>query len=337
MISGLLQGASGRRAFPGPDVGYRPGSRFTVQGSEVSRNSQFEIPNSTYPGFPRRQSSVVGRRSSVLRLLLAPMALFSLLVAFSPLFAAEYVIGTADVLYVSVLGNKELDTVARVNPGGKISFPLVGDVQAAGLTAEELAAQITRRLRKKIRTPVVSVSLREINSYRIYMLGGVGRAGVYASKSEVTLLQALALAGGVAPGADLTLAYVARGSERLDADFRKLIMQGDLSQNILLKPEDVVVLPVNPRNAVFIMGEVRNTGAFPLNRESQLTILKALAGAGGFSDFAKPSRTIIIREEKTGKRIIPVDVDEIIANPQEAKDILLQPGDVIIVPQGGLF
>ncbi len=269
--------------------------------------------------------------------LIGAVVLFCLLAGTPRVYGADYVIGSADVLFISVLGNKELDTVATVTPAGTISFPLVGDVQAAGLTAEELAARITRRLRKKIRTPVVSVSLREINSYRIYMLGGVGRAGVYASKSEVTLLQALALAGGVAPGADLTLAYVARGSERLDADFRKLIMEGDLSQNIVLKPEDVVVLPANPQNAVFIMGEVRNTGAFPLNRESQLTILKALAGAGGFSDFAKPSRTIIIREEKTGKRIIPVDVDEIIENPQEAKDILLQPGDVIIVPQGGLF
>ncbi|MFQ5848472.1 MAG: polysaccharide biosynthesis/export family protein [Candidatus Methylomirabilales bacterium] len=271
------------------------------------------------------------------RILLATVAVVSLLGAPAHVCAADYVIGSADVLFISVLGNKELDTVARVNPGGKISFPLVGDVQAAGMTAEELADYLTRRLTKKIRNPVVSVSLREVNSYRIYVLGSVGRPGVLASKSEVTVLQALALAGGIAPGTDLTLAYVARGSERLDLDFRKLLMEGDLSQNILLKPEDVVVVPANPRNAVFVMGEVKNPGTFPLDRESQFTILKAVARAGGFSDFAKPSRTIIIREEGNRKQIIPADVDEIIENPQEAKDILLQPGDVVIVPQGGLF
>jgi len=135
----------------------------------------------------------------------------------------------------------------------------------------------------------------------------------------------------------LTLAYVARGNERLNVDFRKLLMEGDLSHNIVLKPEDVIVLPANPRNEVFVMGEVNNPGPFPLDRESQFTILQAMARAGGFSQFAKPSGTIIIRKEGGVKRIIPVDVEEIMENPQEAKDVLLQPGDVVIVPQGGLF
>jgi polysaccharide biosynthesis/export protein len=268
---------------------------------------------------------------------LAIMAALSLFLAPAQLHAAEYVIGADDVVFISVLGNQELDTVARVNPAGKISVPLAGDVQAAGLTAEELAAQITRILSTKIRNPVISVSLREINSYRVYMLGSVARPGVVASKSEITLLQALALSGGAVPGADLTLAYVARGNERLNVDFRKLLMEGDLSQNVVLKPEDVVVLPINPRNEVFIMGEVRRPGPLPLDRESEFTILKAMARAGGFSQYAKPSKTIIIRVDGTGKRIIPVDVEEIMENPQEAKDILLQPGDVVIVPQGGLF
>jgi len=272
-----------------------------------------------------------------LRNLLAAVSFLSILLAVAPLLAAEYVIGAADVLFISVLGNKDLDTVSSVTPGGKISFPLVGDVQAAGLTAEELADALTRMLSEKIKSPVVSVSLREINSYRVYVLGGVAKPGVLSSKSEITLLQALALAGGVTPGADLTLCYVARGNRRLDADFRKLVMQGDLSQNIILKPEDVVVVPTSLKNAVFVMGEVRNPGTIPLEPEGGYTILQLLARAGGFSQFAKPSRTVIIREEGSGKQIIPVDVQKIIDNPQEAKDVVLKPGDVVFVPQGGLF
>ena len=275
--------------------------------------------------------------SGRLRTLFATVSLLGLLLAVAPLFAAEYLIGAADVLFISVLGNKDLDTVSSVTPGGKISFPLVGDVQAAGLTAEELADQLTRALSEKIKSPVVSVSLREINSYRVYVLGGVARPGVLSSKSEITLLQALALAGGVTPGADLTLGYVARGNKRLDADFRKLVMQGDLSQNIILKPEDVVVVPTSPKNAVFVMGEVRNPGTIPLEPEGGYTILQLLARAGGFSQFAKPSRTVIIREEGSGKQIIPVDVQKIMDNPQGAKDVVLKPGDVVFVPQGGLF
>ena len=275
--------------------------------------------------------------SGRLRTLFATVSLLWLLLAVVPLLAAEYVIGAADVLFISVLGNKDLDTVSSVTPGGKISFPLVGDVQAAGLTAEELADRLMRALSEKIKSPVVSVSLREINSYRVYVLGGVARPGVLSSKSEITLLQALALAGGVTPGADLTLGYVARGNRRLDADFRTLVMQGDLSQNIILKPEDVVVVPTSPKNAVFVMGEVRNPGTIPLEQEGGYTILQVLARAGGFSQFAKPSRTVIIREEGSGKQIIPVDVQKIIDNPQEAKDVVLKPGDVVFVPQGGLF
>lgn len=269
--------------------------------------------------------------------LLAILVFSSLLVSTPNLHAAEYVIGSADVLFISVLGNQELDTVARVDPAGKISVPLAGDVQAAGLTAEELARQLTRILSTKIRNPVITVSLREINSYRVYVLGSVVKPGVLASRSEITLLQALALAGGVTQGADLSLAYVARGKERLNVDFRKLIIEGDLSQNVLLKPEDVVVLSANPRNTVFIMGEVRTPGAIPLDRESNFTILKALARAGGFSQYAKPSGTIIIRQDATGKQIIPVDVEEVMENPEKEKDVLLEPGDVVIVPQGGLF
>lgn len=272
-----------------------------------------------------------------MRTLFATVSLLWLLLAVVPLLAAEYVIGAADVLFISVLGNKDLDTVSSVTPGGKISFPLVGDVQAAGLTAEELADRLMRALSEKIKSPVVSVSLREINSYRVYVLGGVARPGVLSSKSEITLLQALALAGGVTPGADLTLGYVARGNRRLDADFRTLVMQGDLSQNIILKPEDVVVVPTSPKNAVFVMGEVRNPGTIPLEQEGGYTILQVLARAGGFSQFAKPSRTVIIREEGSGKQIIPVDVQKIIDNPQGAKDVVLKPGDVVFVPQGGLF
>lgn len=275
--------------------------------------------------------------SGRLRTLFATVSLLWLLLAVVPLLAAEYVIGAADVLFISVLGNKDLDTVSSVTPGGKISFPLVGDVQAAGLTAEELADRLMRALSEKIKSPVVSVSLREINSYRVYVLGGVARPGVLSSKSEITLLQALALAGGVTPGADLTLGYVARGNKRLDADFRKLVMQGDLSQNIILKPEDVVVVPTSLKNAVFVMGEVRNPGTIPLEPEGGYTILQLIARAGGFSQFAKPSRTVIIREEGSGKQIIPVDVQKIMDNPQGAKDVVLKPGDVVFVPQGGLF
>ena len=127
------------------------------------------------------------------------------LVLSRPCWAREYIIGTADVLAISVLDNKELDTVVSVNPGGKITVPLIGDVQAAGLTVSELTGQLTKSFAEKVKSPQVTVTPREVNSYRIYFLGRVGKPGIQTRKSEVTLLQALSMAGGAQEGADLSL------------------------------------------------------------------------------------------------------------------------------------
>jgi polysaccharide export outer membrane protein len=247
--------------------------------------------------------------------------------------AKEYVIGTADVLAISVLDNKELDTVVSVNPGGKITVPLLGDVQAAGLTVSELTGQLTKSFAEKVKSPQVTVTLREVNSYRIYFLGRVGKPGIQTSKSEVTLLQALSMAGGTQEGADLSLAYVARGTERLPVDFVKLLRFGDLSQNITLEPDDTVVIPDTPQNVIYVTGEVKQPGMLPFVRERDWTALKAVLAAGGFSQFAARGRASLIREEAGKRSIIPIDFNDLMRNPEAGKDVPMKPGDILIVPQ----
>ncbi len=247
--------------------------------------------------------------------------------------AKEYVIGTADVIAISVLDNKELDTVVSVNPGGKIAVPLIGDVQAAGLTVTELRNRLTQELAKKVKSPQITVSLREVNSYRIYFLGRVGKPGILTSKSEVTLLQALSMAGGVQDGADLSLAYVARGTERVPVNFLKLLRNGDLSQNITLEPDDTVVFPDNPLNVIYVMGEIKTPGMLPFVKERDWTALKAIAAVGGFTQFASRSKSYLIREGGGSKTTIPVDFNDLMRNPGAGKDVPLIPGDILIVPQ----
>jgi len=251
----------------------------------------------------------------------------------NPLLAKEYVIGTADVLAISVLDNKELDTVVSVNPGGKITVPLIGDLQAAGLTVSELTQQLVKNLAEKVKTPQVTVTLREVNSYRIYFLGKVGKPGIQTSKSEVTLLQALSMAGGTQEGADLSLAYVARGTERLPVDFVKLLRFGDLSQNITLDPDDTVVIPDTPQNVIYVTGEVKQPGMLPFVRERDWTALKAVLAAGGFTQFAARGRASLIREEAGKRSIIPIDFNDLMRNPEAGKDVPMKPGDILIVPQ----
>ncbi len=243
--------------------------------------------------------------------------------------AKEYVIGAADLVAISVLDNKDLDTVVAVAPNGKITVPLVGDVQAAGLTVSELNSKLTQEFAKKVKAPQVTVTLREVNSYRIYFVGRVARPGVLTSKSEVRLLQALAMAGGLVDGADLSMAYVARGAQRLPVDFGKLIRDGDLSQNVVMEPDDTVVISDNPLNVVYVMGEVRSPGMLPFMKERDWTALKAVAAVGGFNQFAAKNRATLLR----GRSIIPVDFNNLMRSPESGKDVPLLPGDILVVPQ----
>jgi polysaccharide export outer membrane protein len=250
-----------------------------------------------------------------------------------PAEAKEYVIGAADVIAISVLDNKELDTVVSVTPDGKITFPLVGDAQAAGLTVTELTQRLTWQLADKVKSPQVMVTLREVNSYRIYFLGRVGKPGILTSKSEVNLLQALSMAGGILEGADLSMAYVARGTERLPIDFVKLVLHGELSHNITLNPDDTVVIPDNPLNVIYVTGEVGKPGMLPFIKERGWTALKAVVAVGGFTQFAARGRATLIREEGGRRVIIPIDFTDLMRNPEAGKDIPMKSGDILIVPQ----
>ncbi len=259
--------------------------------------------------------------------------LLGLLASGTPAIAKDYVIGAGDVVAISVLDNKDLDTVVTVTPGGKIAAPLVGDIQAAGLTVSELTDHITQELAKKVKAPQVTVSLREVNSYRIYFVGKVGKPGVYASRSEMTLLQALSMAGGIQDGADPSQAYVARGTQRVPVDFVRLLYKGDLSQNVTLNPDDTVVVPDNPQNVIYVMGEVQHPGMLPFIKEREWTALKAIAAVGGFSQYAARSRASLLREEGGKRTTIPIDFGELLSHPQAGKDVPLMAGDILVIPQ----
>jgi len=273
------------------------------------------------------------RSSNLLRSLVLVTAMVAAAVAPGTSVAKEYIIGVADVVAVTVLDNRELDTVASVNPGGKIALPLVGELQAAGLTAAELAQRLTNEYAKKVKSPQVTVSLREINSYRFYFVGKVARPGLYTSRSEVTLLQAISMAGGILEGVDLAQAYVARGQQRVPVDFVRLMRGNDLTQNITLNPDDTIVLPDNPQHVIYVMGEVKQPGMLPFVKERNWTATKAVAAVGGFTQYAARSRSYLIREEGGRKITIPIDFNDLMKNPEAGKDVPLSAGDIVVIPQ----
>jgi polysaccharide biosynthesis/export protein len=159
----------------------------------------------------------------------------------------NYLIGPQDVLDINVWKEAELTRQVPVRPDGKISIPLLNDVQAAGLTPQQLSEEITTGLKKYITDPQVTVIVATINSQRIYILGEVNRAGAYPLLPAMTAVQALSSAGGFTPFASLKKIYIMRMEDgkqvKFPLNYKDVVAGKAPQQNILLKAGDTIVVP----------------------------------------------------------------------------------------------
>jgi polysaccharide export outer membrane protein len=159
---------------------------------------------------------------------------------------ADYLIGVEDVLSVSVWKEPELSRNVNVRPDGKITVPLIGDLQAAGKSPTQLATSITEGLARFVSEPIVTVTVEQINSFKVYMIGEIGKQGELALKRRTRLLQAIAMAGGLSPYASKNIVVVRDegGREvRTEIDYRKLLSGERPELNIYLKPGDTIIVP----------------------------------------------------------------------------------------------
>ncbi|MBI3355306.1 MAG: polysaccharide biosynthesis/export family protein [Nitrospirae bacterium] len=167
----------------------------------------------------------------------------------SLIVTSDYTIGPEDVLEITVWRNTDLSKVVAVRPDGRISLPLIGDVGAAGRTAAQLAEAIAEKLKEFKENPQVSIVVKEVNSYAIYVLGEVSKPGKYPLKSKTTLLQAITLASGFTSAAARNKIVVFRFGEqggkdiKIKASYDDIIMRDESPQNIQLKPGDTIVVP----------------------------------------------------------------------------------------------
>jgi polysaccharide export outer membrane protein len=159
----------------------------------------------------------------------------------------SYKIGAQDVLRIDVWREDQLTRTVPVRPDGKITLPLLNDVQAVGLTPMELAGVIRDELKKYVTNPQVTVSVSEINSRRIYVNGEVNKSGAYQLLPHMTVLQALSGSGGFTAFARVKSIYVLRNENgkaiRIPFNYKEAITGKNLAQNIELQPGDVVVVP----------------------------------------------------------------------------------------------
>ena len=272
----------------------------------------------------------------------------------------DYRIGARDLLEIEVYeleeSNKTKVLRARVAQDGRIRLPLIGAVVAGGRTAPELQQEIERRLGQDyLVNPSVSVLVADYQSRTVTVLGSVDKAGSFALRqNSTTLVDALAMAGGITDEAGSAVLVVRAGVNQTaevepqhDGTFREasvrrgaparvlridladLVERGDLRANCVLQDGDVVHVP--QADKFFVTGLVYDAGSFPL--KEKVTVLKAIAMAGGLKDNATPSATVLLRRTARGKKKIPVDLAQLEAGSKG--DLLLQAGDVIVVSESG--
>jgi polysaccharide export outer membrane protein len=159
----------------------------------------------------------------------------------------QYVIGPEDVLYIHVWKEEALTRTVPVRMDGKISLPLIQEVKAAGLTPLQLKEVLMRKFKEFIENPIVSVTVVEVNSFKVYVVGQVKSPGVYRLRSETTVTQMVVLAGGFTEWAKQKKILVVRkenGREkRITVNYKKIMAGKDLDSNIILKAGDTVVVP----------------------------------------------------------------------------------------------
>ncbi|MFQ3610388.1 MAG: polysaccharide biosynthesis/export family protein [Fimbriimonadales bacterium] len=241
-----------------------------------------------------------------------------------------------DVIRIQVFGVQGLDQEFPISKDGTISVSLIGVMQAAGLTTDELARKIEEEYRKKdiLRDPRVSVSLRQFYRPRVSVLGFVGRPGVYEFKEGDRVLDALSLGGNPQPDrARLEGAWLQRADgTKIELDLRRLTEEGDLSLNVPLQDGDVIFVPEETENRFFVGGQVKRPGLYTWR--PGMTVLDALGQASWETERARMSQTYVIRKKPDGtEERMRVDMVRLLRKGDMSQNIGLQPGDVVYVAE----
>jgi polysaccharide export outer membrane protein len=263
-------------------------------------------------------------------------------------FRSAYVLGAADQMTVRVIGVEEFnDKPVGIDVDGTIKLPLVGRVRAAGLTIEQLEAEITESLKNYVRQPEVVVAVAEFRSQPVSVIGSVRSPGVHQLQGSKTLVEVLSLAGGLAEDAGYSVKITRRlewgpipladasddspkGFSVAEVSLRGILEATKPEENILIKPNDVISVP--RAEMVYVTGQVHRSGGFVLNGRQTMTVLQALSLAGGMDVASSPQHSRILRAARDSSERAEVRIDLKKIMDGKANDVPLQPDDILFIP-----
>lgn len=250
---------------------------------------------------------------------------------------SRYELGPGDVINFSLYGRSDLDRPGfRVAPDGTVSFLQAQNINVNGLTLDEARLAIETALSSHFKTPRVIITPQEVASKRFTILGKVTKKGIVTLERPITLVEAIANAGGLETGlfeykiielADLDRSFLSRGGKRLQIDFRRLLHEGDMKYNVEIEPNDFIYIASNISNDYYVLGAVANPGIQGLTEDA--SAVAAITRRGGFTARAWTSRVLVIRGSFEKPETHIINVRDILAAKQ--RDFKLMPKDIVYI------
>jgi polysaccharide export outer membrane protein len=289
-------------------------------------------------------------------------ASFSIVVLFALCAAAQqsaetakkldsgYVLGPDDQIVIHAIDSPEIsDKPFLIGMNGNVTLPLIGRVQAGGLTVEQLETELNTHLKKYVHDPQVSVTVAEFRSQPVSVFGAVTKPGVIQLRGRKTLYEVLSMAGGPneTAGSRLTVTRRRENGEiplpgatidptgqfsTAELNVQEILEGKNPAANIEIKPNDTISVSEANSNMIYVVGDVEHGGAFTLGGRQKLSVLRALSLAGGLGRTAKPEKARIIRGSpgEAKPQEIAVNIKQIFNG--KAEDIVLLPQDVLVIP-----
>ena len=260
----------------------------------------------------------------------------------------DYILGADDQLSIWALEAEDISNrPITIETGGFINLPLIGRIQAAGLTVRQLESDIAKKLATYIKEPKVAVGVTEFRSQPVSVIGAVTNPGVHQIRGKKTLVEVLSLAGGLRQDAGYVLKITRRvewgpiplpGATKdaselytvAEVPLKGIIDAVNPNENIQIRPNDVISVPKG--DLVYVIGEVTRAGGFILNERKQMSVLQALAMAGGLTPAAAGQSAKLLRPTAGSdqRTEIAIDLKKILGS--KAEDFNMRADDVLFVP-----